>query len=138
MSRLRIVVIGAGAMGLAHLVLQGTDLDRTATPDVEPAVDGSIGVELLRRARERLAGLYGTPLAEVRLAVRSIPADGLPVVGWVPEAEGGYVVATHSGYTLALELARLVADEVGGAQSTTLDRFRPARFGTEPTPAAVR
>jgi glycine/D-amino acid oxidase-like deaminating enzyme len=60
---------------------------------------------------------------------RAIPADRLPVVGWA--RDGLYVVATHSGVTLAPALAELVASEViDGADRSELIRFRPGRFGS--------
>jgi len=51
------------------------------------------------------------------------------VVGWA--RDGLYVVATHSGVTLAPALAELVASEViDGADRAELARFRPGRFGS--------
>jgi hypothetical protein len=34
-----------------------------------------------------------------------MPADGQPIVGWLPGANGLYVAVTHSGVTLGAHLA---------------------------------
>ena len=61
------------------------------------------------------------------IGIRALPVDRLPVVGHA--LEGLYVVATHSGITLAPALGELVAAElVDDQQSDALERFRPARF----------
>jgi glycine/D-amino acid oxidase-like deaminating enzyme len=71
------------------------------------------------------------------VGVRSIPADGLPVVGRVPGTGGLYAVATHSGFTLAILLGRLVADEiVTGRIAPELAPFRPERFARPMADAA--
>jgi len=46
-----------------------------------------------------------------------------------PARDGLYVVATHSGMTVAPALGELVAGEIlDERQSDALERFRPARF----------
>jgi len=70
--------------------------------------------------------------AEVKsivVGVRPVPPDGLPMVGNVPGVERMYVVATHSGITLAPILGKYVAQEIVGKVSVDmLDKYRPNRF----------
>ncbi|HET6868259.1 MAG TPA: FAD-dependent oxidoreductase [Solirubrobacteraceae bacterium] len=84
---------------------------------------------LLEMLRRRVRGAEGATVEEAWVCRRAIPGDRLPVVGWA--REGLYVVATHSGVTLAPALAELVASEViDGADRDELTRFRPDRFRT--------
>lgn len=51
------------------------------------------------------------------------------MVGAVPGTAGMYVVAMHSGVTLAPILGKFVAQEVlGGEKVAMLARYRPERF----------
>jgi glycine/D-amino acid oxidase-like deaminating enzyme len=110
-------------------VLQRHGLDHLAVPDAPPEPDGDIGMEILTRARATMAGFESARLAEIRVGYRSVPADRVTVAGWAPSLENFYVVATHSGYTLALHLGELVAREVvDGAEEPTLAEFRLERF----------
>ena len=62
-----------------------------------------------------------------QIGIRALSADHLPVVG--PMQEGLYVLATHSGITLAPLLGELVAEElIDERQIAALERFRAARF----------
>lgn len=60
-------------------------------------------------------------------AVRPMPHDGLPVVGYVQP--GVYVVVTHSGITLGPLLSQLAAGEVAeNIACNLLEPYRPSRF----------
>lgn len=120
-----------------RLILQASEFDREARPDAPPPVDGALGRLLLARAREILDRFDVDRLDELRMGVRSIPIDGLPVVGRVPGTGGLFAVATHSGFTLAILLGRLVADEiVTGRTAPELAPFRPERFARPMADAA--
>jgi glycine/D-amino acid oxidase-like deaminating enzyme len=59
-----------------------------------------------------------------------MPRDGRTIAGPLPGVPDCYVIATHSGITLAPLLGELIADEiVAGEVSTMLEPFRPDRFG---------
>ena len=117
-----------GAPG--RYVLQGHGLDHLAVPGTSPDPAGPVGQELLARARRVLAGLDDATLAELRLGYRSVPEDRVSVIGWAPDVEGLYVVATHSGMTLALLFGQLGAEEiVHGRRHAMLGDFGPERFG---------
>ena len=67
-------------------------------------------------------------------AVRSVqeeePADDHSILGPLKDAPGVYVAATHSGVTLALAIAELLAEEItSGMAPAALAPFHPARFG---------
>lgn len=92
--------------------------------DADPPPTGDILLEMLRR---RVRGAERASIEDAWVCRRAIPADRLPVVGWAREKL--YVVATHSGVTLAPALAELVASEViDGLGRDVLTRFRPGRF----------
>ena len=66
-------------------------------------------------------------LSHTSAAVRPMPTDGLPVVGFVEQ--GLYVVVTHSGITLGPILASLAAGEITeNIRCDLLSEYRPSRF----------
>lgn len=118
-------------------VLQGIGLDHLAIPGESPDPGGEVGRELIARARSLMAGFEAAHIDEVRVGYRAVPADRVTVAGWAPGIGGLYVVATHSGWTLALHLGELVAREVAdGTVEPALADFRPDRFAA-PVAAAV-
>jgi D-hydroxyproline dehydrogenase subunit beta len=111
--------------GLVHLEAPDAAVD-LHTPEAELRRWAD---ELLRRARRAVRGLQDAAVAGYRVCVRPMPADGRSIVGWLPGADGVYVVATHSGVTLGAHLARLVTTElVTGAVPAALAPYRPDRF----------
>jgi len=68
--------------------------------------------------------------AELTLAHRPVPQDGLPVIGAV--REGLHVACMHSGITLAAIAGELVAQEmlrgVSNTSNALLEPYRPARL----------
>jgi len=90
---------------------------------------------LLSRAQRVVSGLDDADVLDYRVCVRPIPADGLPIVGWLPGIEGLYVAVTHSGVTLGLRLAALICAElVTGAPAAELAPYRPGRFTASARP----
>ncbi|MFJ8510014.1 NAD(P)/FAD-dependent oxidoreductase [Streptomyces avermitilis] len=114
--------------GGGRLMLQALDLDASADPAKPYAPDGEIATELLARLPEVLNAAEGTVVEKVRVGQRVIPGDGVTVAGFPATDVPFYVVATHSGVTLAPLLGRLVADELYGDESPLLKDFRPGRF----------
>jgi len=95
------------------------------------------GKELLSAARELAPGAVGvTEYAGTAQAVRPIPKDGLPAVGYYSEDEAPssassnvYYVVTHSGVTLAPILGAAAAAEiVRGVSLDLLEPYRPRRL----------
>jgi glycine/D-amino acid oxidase-like deaminating enzyme len=84
---------------------------------------------LIQEASHIIPALASSEICEVRLGIRAIPADGLPVIGPIPGASGYYVAVMHSGVTLAPAVGSMVAAELLGERpDTTLDEFRPDRL----------
>jgi glycine/D-amino acid oxidase-like deaminating enzyme len=84
---------------------------------------------MISAAEILLPSLAPLTIARTGIATRPIPADGLPVIGPVPETEGLHVAVMHSGVTLAAVTARLLTDEIlHGTRSELLAPYRPARF----------
>ena len=126
--------------GGGRLVLQAFELDGDAVTAFAGTVPSRVREQLETRLMEtlRLGGGRGD-VSEVRVGVRPLPLDGLPIVGWADGLDGVYLVVAHSGVTLCLVLGRLVAGEVArGRSEPLLEPFRPARFApSEATTAEV-
>jgi glycine/D-amino acid oxidase-like deaminating enzyme len=87
------------------------------------------GPRLLEQAKKIFPSFADVRLDRVRVGLRPMPEDGLTVAGRPAALPGVYVLATHSGITLAQYLARLTAIELLDAeQHPALADFRPDRF----------
>jgi glycine/D-amino acid oxidase-like deaminating enzyme len=112
--------------GGGRLLVSSNAFDLELTGELPgPGADDRLVTLLGSRVRgAEQAGVEKTWICE-----RAIPADLLPVVGRA--LDGLYVVATHSGVTLAPALAQLVASEVlEDSDRGELRPFRPGRFGS--------
>ena len=111
--------------GLLHLEAPDAAVD-LHTPD---AGLRRWAAELLDRARRTVRGLDDATVAGYQVCVRPMPPDGQSVVGRLPGAEWLYVAVTHSGVTLAAQLSRLIAAELGtGLPRAELAPYRPGRL----------
>lgn len=126
--------------GAGRLMLQALDLDGDADPAVEVTPDSELARTLAHRLADVIAVGEPPSLEKVEVGQRSMPADGRTVAGFTGPDARFYVVATHSGITLAPLLGDLVAGEIHGHESTELADFRPGRFatGTPTAPAPPR
>ncbi len=87
------------------------------------------GAGLLAEAAQYLPALSGVGLDRLAIGQRSMPSDGLPVVGQASAASDVYLAVTHSGVTLAPALGRMAAAEIlDGMEFDLLKGFRPSRF----------
>jgi glycine/D-amino acid oxidase-like deaminating enzyme len=88
---------------------------------------------LIERALDWMPDLRKIDLhrgATHRVGRRAMPTDGHSILGPLKDSAGAYVAATHSGVTLALAIAELLAEEITtGTMPAALAPFRPARFG---------
>lgn len=86
----------------------------------------------LRTARAIHDELAGVGEIEAELAcvgIRPIPADRIPIVGYLPQMDGLYVCTMHPGVTLAAVVGRLASEELlEGHAAEALARCRPERF----------
>ena len=108
-------------------ILAGCTDYRTALPRLEEAA--AQAQETLALLRPLLRGFDDAEPECLRVGIRSIPADGLPMVGPVPGLPGAYVAVMHSGITLAGLVGSLLAEEiVDGTTPQALLPYRPERF----------
>lgn len=98
--------------GGGRLLLNALFAEDRLEDDTAPSIDAPVSREALARARGLVRGLDGVGFEVSRLGRRPMPDDGRPLVGPVPGLDGAYVVATHSGVSLAPLLGRLVAQEI--------------------------
>jgi len=117
--------------GSGKLLLQNTTTDLKGAAESQTIPPERFEDALLAPARRVVRGLGNVRIEDAKLGIRSIPGDGLPVVGPVPGCEALYVVCSHSGVTLAPFFARAVARElIAGKAEERLAPFRPDRFST--------
>ena len=144
---------------IIHLGLRGTDTNRwpmvsafhhhylVAWPDSRVVAGAtretgsgfaphttSAGVrEVLTEALRVAPGLAAAEIREIRVGLRPLATDGLPVLGAVPGMRGVFLVTGHgpSGLTLGPYNAKLVAAAMlGKTPETDLGPFSVARFGS--------
>jgi glycine/D-amino acid oxidase-like deaminating enzyme len=87
--------------------------------------------EVLGEALRVAPGLAGAEIREIRVGLRPLSADGLPVLGPVPGVRGVFLVTGHgpSGLTLGAYSGKLVADQMlDKPPALDLTAFSVARF----------
>ncbi len=115
--------------GGGRLLLQAPELDVDADPSAVPSLDSPLGAEFLTRLRHCLRDTEGARLESLVVGWRVLPGDRQTVAGFVDDHRTLYVVATHSGVTLAPLLGRLAREEITtGRDDPLLEPFRPVRF----------
>jgi glycine/D-amino acid oxidase-like deaminating enzyme len=105
--------------------------DTSAVDLTHPYVD-----ETISRAAEFIPNLKGIEAEGVRVGVRPMPKDGLPIIGFDPEVTGFYHLVMHSGVTLSAVIGGLVVEDLMGIEPPELSLYRPERF-TEPARSTV-
>lgn len=113
-------------------VVQALDLNSTVDPADPIPTD-----EVVETVSQRFTGLtaLADPAVKITFQVgyRSLPADGLPVTGFLSSLARTYALVTHSGITLAPLLGRLAAEELlTDHDNPMLHRFRADRFTGTP------
>ncbi|MGW2047738.1 NAD(P)/FAD-dependent oxidoreductase [Streptomyces sp. NPDC001858] len=112
-----------------HVVLQALDLNADVDPEDPPSADGAIAGTLARRFAALLPDPSRAPRIDLRVGLRSLPADGHTIAGYASAHSRVYCLVSHSGVTLAPILGRLVATEITTDREQDLLRaFRPTRF----------
>jgi glycine/D-amino acid oxidase-like deaminating enzyme len=126
---------------LIDRVLSGPNFEIRQTPDgqllaAEDCPAGASQEEAEAKGRETLAliktglrGGDGLVLESVAIGQRPIPADGLPIIGFMPRVEGLYAAVMHAGVTLAPVIGDLAAAEIlEDTEAPALALCRPGRF----------
>jgi glycine/D-amino acid oxidase-like deaminating enzyme len=106
-------------------IVTGTDFG--GTPGVQATQEE--GEKLILAAAKYLPALRPSQLDFVTLGHRVLPKDGHPIIGASKTYSNVYVVATHSGMTLAPIFGQLAAIEMLDQERIDLlESFRPERF----------
>ena len=112
-----------------HTVLQALDLNAHVDPEAPPPPDGDLARTLAQRLSALLPDPGEQPRIDLRIGLRSLPADGHTIAGYPSGQSRVYCLVSHSGITLAPILGRLAATEITTGQEQDLLRaFRPTRF----------
>ena len=108
------------------------DADGMVAEDASPERVRAAAAKILARAMSRFPGVVGEvdlDDCDVAIGVRPYPLDGKTLAGPLPGSEGFYVIATHSGVTLAPALGHLMADLIiDGDLPDALKPFSLERF----------
>jgi glycine/D-amino acid oxidase-like deaminating enzyme len=115
------------------LLIGANDSDAVIETEHVAEVLTDLPQSMLGRIARYLPSLSTSGLLDkliLRIGVRPMPDDEVPIVGPLGSIERLYVAVTHSGVTLGPLIAHLLAREITtGASSPWLDPYRPSRFG---------
>lgn len=96
------------------------------TMENQPA---AIALRTAKTIRNELHGVVSIEPQWACVGLRPMPADGIPIIGYLPKVSGVYVCAMHPGVTLAAIVGRLASEEiVDDKASSALGPCRPDRF----------
>ena len=108
------------------------DIDGLIAEDQSPERLRSAAIELLNRTRKIIPGFVGESCIDdckLDVGIRAYPEDGMSLVGQLPGADGLYLIATHSGVTLAPVIGSLMAEMIKTGQTPAeLQPFALERF----------
>ncbi len=111
--------------------LGSDDVDGMIVQDRAPDTLRRAGQKLLERGGELMPALARVDVTDCQLGVgiRPMPEDGKTIFGAVPGADGLYLIATHSGVTLAPVLGRaMVALMTGKPMQPDMGGYWLGRF----------
>lgn len=114
------------------LRLGADDIDGRIAEDQSAQNLRDAAIDLLRRAKRIIPGFEGESCIDacrLGVGIRPYPEDGMSLVGPLPGSTGLYVIATHSGVSLAPILGSLMADAiVSGELPERLQPFSLERY----------
>ncbi|MCP1453367.1 NAD(P)/FAD-dependent oxidoreductase [Pseudomonas kilonensis] len=88
-----------------------------------------IALRTANAIKSELHGVVSLDLQSVRVGYRPMPADDIPIIGYLPQVGGVYVCVMHPGVTLAAIVGRLASEEIVGDKACpALNPCRPDRF----------
>ena len=129
----------AGPGGLVGHVVAGPDIEirqdaagRLFVSDyyVEGESPEDRAANTLALIRRRFHGADTVTPVDARVGWRPMPADGMPIVGFTPNAPGLYLAVMHAGVVMAPVVGRLATGEiVAGDEAEALAPCRVSRFG---------
>lgn len=114
-------------------VRQSSDGALLAAEDyLDDAVENQPAAIAFRTAKtiqDELHGVVSIEPERTCVGLRPIPADSIPLIGYLPKVAGVYVCVMHPGITLAAIVGRLASEEIiDGNLSEALSPCRPSRF----------
>lgn len=116
-----------------RMQVRSDEVDAGLGTDDGSGIPQSLVDELARRAAALVPGFAGVSVADSRIGVRVMPADGYPSVGAVAEVPGYYEAVTHSGVTLGPLIGRLLAELILADRiDPLLEPYSPDRFPPRP------
>jgi glycine/D-amino acid oxidase-like deaminating enzyme len=125
---LRRIIVGPGMdvrQTLQGQLIAGSDFGGSPVTG-EPT---DIANDLLEIVRRRVRGAENARMERYSIGHRPMPADGFPVIGFLPPVSGLYVAAMHSGMTNAAAVGAWGAEEMlTGRRHPLLAPFGPDRF----------
>ncbi|CAH0188263.1 Glycine oxidase [Pseudomonas sp. Bi70] len=126
---------------LVHTLISNPEMEVRQSPDgallaAEDYLDETtenqplaIALRTAKTIRNELHGVVSIDPERACVGLRPIPADGIPIIGYLPQVAGVYVCAMHPGVTLAAVVGRLASEEIiDGVASSALYPCRPDRF----------
>ena len=115
--------------GAGRIVLAERSHDQVVPEGPPEPATGWAATDSVASVARHLPCLQGARVEAVRVGVRPMPKDRLPIVGALPGIDGFYIVVSHSGVTLGPLWGRVAAAElIRGEPDQRLAAFRPARF----------
>ncbi|MEQ8394058.1 FAD-binding oxidoreductase [Thalassobaculum sp.] len=97
--------------------------------DTEENGPAAVAGRAVEAIRQRLRGASGVTLQSVSVGRRPMPADDLPIIGFVDGIDGLYTAVMHAGVTMAAAVGRLSASEIlDGTDQAEFGSCRPRRF----------
>jgi glycine/D-amino acid oxidase-like deaminating enzyme len=125
---LRRIIVGPGMdvrQTPAGAIIVGSDFGGSPVTGDPEAIAG----DLLETLRRRVRGAEHARIERYTIGQRPMPADGFPVVGFLPAGSGIYVAVMHSGMTNAAAVGAWGAEEMlTGRRHPLLGPFGPERF----------
>ena len=95
----------------------------------EGIVPLDLAYDVISRISKKLSFTGNLIPNDIKIGVRPVPIDGLPVVGSIPGYKGLFIAVMHSGVTMAPLIGHLLASEMLQLiNSPLLNSFRPSRF----------
>lgn len=93
------------------------------------STSAQMALDIAKATAVYLPQMRGIAVERVSVGQRVLPADTFPIAGHAPGVKGLYIVATHSGVTLAPVLGRFAATEIlDDVRIDALGSFRLDRF----------
>lgn len=105
------------------LRLASDDVDGALIDDQSPEHLRHLALGLLEKMQEFAPKFPGAALideCQLNIGIRAYPADGKSIAGAFPDAPGLFLIATHSGVTLAPALGSLMAELVATGNTPAL------------------